>query len=216
MNHGIHRHEPRLSIRVSKSSRLVGGTLAVAALTVVTSAHDFSASESVLEIDGATVRSRLSINLLELPGVDSNGDGRISYDELDNAIERVFGAIKEHYVLAAPDPPSAIVADRSDIVDDHVLQMVIRYSFGHSVDRLEVTSTLDRLLGAGHQHLASMKIDGEFQRDVLDPAHPSAHFDARRVTTARIAIVVVAALGLLAWAWLRVSGQKNRASTSRR
>lgn len=216
MNHGIHGHEPRLPIRVSKSSRLVGGTFVVAALAVVTSAHDFSSSESVLAIDGPTVRSRVSINLLELPGVDTNGDGRISYDELDKAIERVFGAIKEHYRLAAPDPPSAIVADRSDVVDDHVLQMDIRYSFGHTVDRLEVTSTFDRLLGARHQHLTSMKIDGEFRRDVLDASHPSTHFDARRVTTARIAIVAVAGLGLLAWAWLRVSGRKNRPSMSTR
>ena len=66
-------------------------------------AHDFSQSESAIEIDGAIVRVRIGVNLLEMPGVDANGDQRVSYDELDESIERVFAAIKEHLTLRAPE-----------------------------------------------------------------------------------------------------------------
>jgi len=178
------------------------------ATTVHTSAHEFSASESVLSVDGAIVRSRLSLNALELPDVDANGDQRISYDELDRAIDRIFKTIKEHYAVAAPDPPSAIVAERSEIVDDHVLQIDIRYTFAHRVGQLTLSSTLDRLLGGTHQHVASMKIDGDIQRAVLDAAHRSVQFDVRRFTPGRVAMVLLAALVLIALALSRSRGAR--------
>lgn len=176
---------------------LAVATALAAAATVFSSAHDFSASESVLSVDGAIVRSRLSLNALELPDVDVNGDQRISYDELDRAIERIFKTIKQHYFVGAPEPPSAIVAERNAIIDDHVLQIDIRYTFSHSVGLLDLTSTLDGVLGATHQHVASLKVGGDFQRAVLDSAQPTAHFDARRVTPVRVAMVVAAFLGLV-------------------
>ncbi len=161
--------------------------------------HDFSASESVLEIDGRTVRSTLSINLLEIHDVDLNGDERISYDELDRSIERLFAAIKEHYRIdAAGDPAQSVHADRSEIVDDHVLQINLRYTFSRPATAVVVTSTLDQLLGSTHQHVVSLKVDGAFRRAVLDAGHQSAEFDARRVTPGRLAAVFVALVGIAA------------------
>ena len=176
-------------------------------------AHDFSTSESSIEIDGSTVRARVSVNLLEFPGTDVSGDQRISYDELDKNIERVFGSIKKHYTLAAPDAPDGIVADRYQIVDDHVLQIDIRYTFGHAVGQLELQSTLDEIFGPTHQHLARAAIAGEVQREILDASNRTAHFDARRVTAARVLTIAVAALGLAGLAVYRY--RSTRSSTRR-
>src|SRR5262245_2334401 len=111
-----------------------------AAVPALVSAHDFSQSESAIEIDGATVRVRLGVNLLELPGVDANGDQRVSYEELDRSIERVFAAIREHFTLRAPAPPVRVTAARYEIVDDHVLSIDLVHTFTERVGRLEIVS----------------------------------------------------------------------------
>ncbi len=173
-------------------------TLVVVALAAGASlrAHEFSTSESSIEIDGPIVRVRLRVNALELPGTDVNGDQRVAYDELDKNIERVFDAIKTHYTLRAPDAPARIMADRYQIVDDHVLQIDIRYTFVHDVKQLDVQSALDTILGPAHQHLVRGSIGGEIQSEILDRSNRTAHFDARRVTPTRVLAVLAAALGL--------------------
>ena len=170
--------------------------LASLVLSASVSAHDFSQSESTIEIAGDDVRVRLSLNLLEVPDVDTNRDGRVSYDEIEEAIERVFGLVKEHYTLRAPDPPARIVVDRYEIVDDHVARLDMRYRFGHEVMRVEVASTFDALLGPTHQHFVTARIHGGLMRAVLDATSRSARFDASRVTPGRIVTVVLALLGI--------------------
>ena len=176
--------------------------VAALALSAFVFAHDFSQSESTIEIDGPggpgnnIVRVRLSLNLLELPDVDASRDGRVSYDELEEVIERVVALVKEHYTVGAPDPPTRTVVDRHEIVDDHVLRLDIRYAFGHDVKRVDLASTLDALLGPTHQHFLTARINGELRRAVLDATNRTAHFDASRVTLGRLAAVGLALLGL--------------------
>ena len=164
-------------------------------------AHDFSQSESTLTLDGAAVHVQLRLNLLEFPGVDANGNLAVSYEELDGAIERVVAAVKEHYVLGAPEAPLRILVERHEIVDDHVLQMSVRYDFAGEVHQLEVTSTLDLLFGPTHQHIVTTRLNGETSRTVLDAGNRRAHLDRSRITPWRIAAVIgaVFAIGLLAW-----------------
>ena len=54
--------------------------------TTGASGHDVSQSDSKIEIHGKDVTVSLRLNLLERPYVDVNGDGYISYDELDQSI----------------------------------------------------------------------------------------------------------------------------------
>jgi hypothetical protein len=178
--------------------------LLVIALTTVVTAHDFSQSESLLEVAGSTVRARIRINLLEIEDVDANVDQRVSYDELDRSIERVFAAIKEHFVLRAPDAPDQIVAERYEIGDDHVLQIDVAYTFSERVRRLELTSRFDVLFAPGHQHLAAVSTGGETMRAVLDRSNRTVTVDLARVTAGRVAAVMLAGLGLLFVAWYRL------------
>ena len=184
--------------------------VAAALVAIGAEAHEFSQSESTIEFDGrSTIHLRFSLNLLELKGVDASGDQRVSYDELDRSIERVFTAIKEHYTLGAPEPAERIVAEKYQIADDHVLQIEIRQTFGTDVGRLDVTSSLDALLGSAHQHLVTAIVNGEPRRAVLDASNRSVTFETGRVTVGRVLIVVVAALGLLALALYRLRNWKS-------
>jgi hypothetical protein len=177
--------------------------LLVIGFSAILAAHDFSQSESTLTLDGPTVNVQLRLNLLDFPGVDANGNGVVSYEELDAAIERVFAAVKEHYVLGAPDAPLRILVERYEIVDDHVLQMGVRYDFAAEVHQLDVTSTLDVLFGPMHQHIVTTRLSGETSRTVLDAGNRRAHLDRSRITPWRIAAVMGAVFGITLLAWFR-------------
>ena len=192
---------------------VVRGMLIVAICAVrVLNAHDFSQSESRLEFAGNDVRVQLRLNLLELKDVDRNVDRRVSYDELDQAIEQVFATIKSHYVVAAEAEPSRISAEKFQIVDDHVLQIDIRYAFDRRVRHLDVTSRFDAVLGPAHQHFATAVVNGERRRSVLDSANRTMTIETGRVTVGRVAVVVGAALGLALLGAYRLR-QRSRASS---
>lgn len=195
-----------LSIR-SASGRVL---LAACLGAVTLGAHDFSQSESSLEIDGRTVRARLRVNLLEIVGVDANLDQRVSYEELDRAIERVFAVLKEHYVLRAPDAPEQIVAEKYEIGDEHVLQIVVAHTFGNDVRRLEVTTQFDALFAPTHQHLVSAVVNGEPLRAMLDASNRTVTFELSRLNPGTILATVVAAIGLLSLGVYRARSRAAR------
>ena len=127
----------------------------------------------------------------------------MSYEELDAAIERVVASVKEHYVLGAPGAPLRILVERHEIVDDHVIDMQVRYDFAGDVRQLDVTSTFDTLFGSMHQHILRTRLAGETSRTVLDAANRRAHLDRSRITRWRVAAVIGAVLGIALLAWFR-------------
>lgn len=140
------------------------------------SGHDVSQSESKVEVHGPQVRVILRLNLLELGYVDANRDGRVSYDELDTAIDRIYADVKSHYILRTPDLPLQITLTHYGIVEDHILDMDLLYRFPHDLMRLEVISTLYQITQPAHEHLISVNIDGTVHEGILDAAAPSAVF----------------------------------------
>jgi hypothetical protein len=188
---------------------LASAGFAVAAVAVV-AAHDVSRSEAILSIEGATVRVQFSINLLELRGVDANGDERVSYDELDARIEDVFTVIKQHFVLAAPDRPTRVVLQRQQVVEEHILQADLVYTFDRPVRELRVESTLETVTTPGHVHHVRTDISGETFQALLTPQNRGAIFLVGGVTIGRIAIVLLALVGIAAIIASRVIGQRPR------
>jgi hypothetical protein len=146
-------------------------------LVLVASGHDMPRSESRAEVHGREVRVAIRLNLLELGNVDTNGDGSISYDELESAIDRIYPEIKERYVLGAPDPPTRVTLERYGISDGHVLDLELRYTFAQVVTQLRVSSMLHRILQPGHEHLISVDFDGVLHEGVLDAANPTIVFN---------------------------------------
>ena len=167
-------------------------------------AHDLSQSESRIEIDGSTVRVRLTIDLLEIPDVDADRDGRVSYEELDSAIERTFDRIKQHFQLRAATMPERIVLDRHRIVDDHMLEADLRYTFNQEVRRLDVTSTFSAIMRPGHRHLATVTGKRAVHQAVLDSSNPTTTFVPPGITFNRILATLAGLLGLVCVAVYRL------------
>jgi hypothetical protein len=180
----------------------------VIACSVVAAAHEVSRSESTLAITDATVHAQFSINLLELQGVDANGDQRVSYDELDARIEDVFMVIKRHFVLAAPDGPTHVVLQRQQIVEEHVLQADLVYTFDRPVRQLRVESTLDTVTTPGHIHYVRTDISGETLQALLTPESRTATFLVGGVSIGRIFIVILAFAAVAAFIAFRVVSRR--------
>lgn len=163
-------------------ARLIMTLLLCCAFSGSVSAHDISQSESRLEVCGHEVRVAFRLNLLELGYVDANGNGFISYDELDNSIDRVYRDIKQHYVLQAPGPPIRVTLERYGVVEDHVLDAEIVYEFSREITQLRVTSTLYEITRPGHQHLTSANLNGTIHEMVLNAANPTTLFSSGDAT----------------------------------
>ena len=151
-----------------------------AAVTASLSAHDLATSESTLRVNGREVAGTLVLDLLPIAGADANGNGVVTYEELDQSIAGVFAAVKEHYLVTAFQGAPRIVLARYELVDDHAVRLELAYTFPASVSRLEVTSTLDRLTKRpDHQHLVRSYFSDTRRDAVLTAAQPTVVFDDR-------------------------------------
>lgn len=160
-------------------------------------AHDLARSESRLEVHGATVQCQLIVDLLEFPGVDQDGNGAISYAELDRSIADIFASVKANLVLRTPDEPSRIVLVRHVLVDEHTARLDLVYTFPSNISRLDVTSTFDQLARRpDHQHYVTIEIGGREERAVLDPFRRTASFEDHWWTRTSVWLSV-AALALI-------------------
>lgn len=154
--------------------RLSGALAIVLVCAASAFAHPMSNSLSRLEVDGREVRALLTIDLLELGGVDRDGNALIGISELDAAIESVYGRLRQHYIVRAPGEPAAVSLERYEIVEDgHIGRFYLHYTFADDVGTIEVTSTIDRLMPPGHRHLVSVVRDGAVAEGILDASQPS-------------------------------------------
>jgi hypothetical protein len=166
-------------------------------------AHDLARSESRLTVQGASVECQLTVDLLGFPGVDEDGNGAISYPELDRSIASVFARVKEHFVLRSPAEPSKILMTGHELLDEHTARLTLDYTFPSGLSQLAVTATFDRLTRRpDHQHFVIATIGGVEQRAVLDAGHSTVTFERGwwTRTSLWLTLAAVAIIGLRA-AW---------------
>ena len=75
-------------------------------------AHDLYRSESKLEVRGREVKATMTFNLLDFPGVDQNGDKVVSQAEFDQAFDRVYAAIIQHFSIRSSGPPTRMIREK--------------------------------------------------------------------------------------------------------
>jgi hypothetical protein len=152
-------------------------TLAIcAAFLAPITAHDLYRGESRIFIHGREVHDTLTLNLLDFPGVDQNGDKVISKDEFDRSFDRIFETLQQYYVLRSNGPPLRVVRQRYEISQEHVLTLELLYVFPQDVIALEVHSSLNQILGPTYVHLVTVVLNGRVQEDILSAGHPDAFF----------------------------------------
>ena len=160
--------------------RLTLALLLAGCLGCIAQAHPFSQSGSRLVVSGRGVRAALTINLLDLhsmPDIDRNRDNRISYPELDDAIERIVAAVGPHFAVHSAGDPLQTTVERYQLADETTVRLDFLYRFAEDVATLEITSTLDTITQANHRHLMSVTSGGFTHEAILDLARPTAVFD---------------------------------------
>jgi len=138
--------------------------------------HDLYRSESRLEIHGRQITATFTLNLLDFPGVDRDGDKRVSGAEFDPEAQRIYKALDEHYTLDSSGPPVRRTREKSELFDEHVLTVVEQFTFPQDVLAVRVTSTLPDVLGSTHIHLVSVYLGGRLQENILDTRNRTAFF----------------------------------------
>ena len=139
-------------------------------------AHEVSRSQARLAVHGAEVRGRVTVDLVELSGVDRNRDDVVTFDELEPEIDRIYAGVKSHLSLRGPDAPTRTTVGGYDVVDNHLLVLDMVYAFNARVTELAVTSTLHELMRPDHRHFVSVRFGTEVQDSVLAAGSPTAVF----------------------------------------
>ena len=128
---------------------------------------------------------RLKLNLLELGYVDADGNGFISYDELNDSIRRIYEDVNRHYVLSATAQPIKITLESYDVIENHIAVLGLIYQFPNPISQLTVTSTLFQITQPSHQHLISANIEGSVHEEVLNASRTTVKFDSGTMPAAR-------------------------------
>ncbi len=155
----------------------VTGILLAVGSTIILG-HPLSHSLSRLDIEGRNVRVTLTLDLLELSGVDRDANQLVSYEELDATIESVYARIRQHYGVRVEGAAAQVALERYEIVEDgHIARFHLRYTFSADAAAIDVSSTLDRITTASHRHLTSLVRDGQAEEAVLDRSNPTWRFE---------------------------------------
>ncbi len=156
----------------------LGAAVAIVSLVILARpavAHQFSTSYSRVVVSRAEVRVTFIVDLLALhsgPAVDADGDGAVTYDELDAAIERVFAAVKANYRVLSEPAIASTSLERFDLVAENTVEMEIVCRASADIRRLEIASTLDRITQPDHTHLLRMPQGSGLRQAVLTAERP--------------------------------------------
>jgi HupE / UreJ protein len=162
--------------RFTHHSRILLAAILTALCAAPLTAHDLFRSESRLTVNRREVHAQFTFNLLDFPGVDRDGDKRVSQQEFDAAFDRVYQAILQHYSLDSSGPPSRITRNHYRLFDEHVLDLDMTYTFPQDVLALKVHSALPEVLGKGHVHLVTFILNGRVQEAILVSGRNDAFF----------------------------------------
>lgn len=155
-------------------------TMMLATVNVV-HGHPMSHSLSRLAVEGPDVRVTLTIDLLELQGIDRNADARIDFEELDASIERVYPLLRNHFAVDAGRAPTGVSLEHYAVIEDgHIGRFVVLYRFAAPPGPLTVRSTLHQVTTPEHRHLTSVTRDGVVQEGLLEAARPAVTLDVVR------------------------------------
>lgn len=132
-------------------------------------AHDVSRSDAKIEIQGREVRVALTLNANEMRNSGRDPDA-------------IFETVRQHYFVTSPAAPMDVRLEKFSVLAGSLVRLNIVYTFDQEVTQLQVKSTLDRIMPAGHQHLMSVRLNGTLHEAILDARTPEASFSGVQET----------------------------------
>lgn len=166
--------------RATRLTGVAAGLVALFAFVPSIEGHDLSRSESSVTVQGREAALRLRLNLIGLADFRWNRETIVSYDELEQNLDRMFALVKEHVRCDSSSGLVGVTLDRHELEEDHVLVMDLRYQFQQDVRDLAIGSTLDRVTAADHRHLTAVTFEGVVQQAVIDRSQPIVRFELTR------------------------------------
>jgi hypothetical protein len=121
--------------------------------------HAFSTSYSKITPHGATVEVQFTLNLADL--------------HAPNVVE----AIEANYRIEAPEAPLRVETLHYDAIANNVMLLDLLYTFAAPVEKLTITSTLDRITQADHSHIVQIGEGDDTREAVLNAKNPVARLD---------------------------------------
>lgn len=144
-------------------------------------AHEFSTSYSVIGVEGTNVEIRFIINGTELhngPTLDTDGDDRVTEDEVLAGLESFAEAIVAHYDVSVPgSPPAEPELAGWRFVAGSVLELTFASVFDRAATDLHVVSRLDQVTQANHSHLVQVGTDAGARQAILTRDFPEITID---------------------------------------
>ena len=140
-------------------------------------AHDLSHSQSDITVSGTTARAHVQVDLIGFAGWQWPRRDVVTYDELDARVEELFGLLKTHLQTTSSATLVSTTMARYGLIDNHVLDADVVYTFDRPIDDLVIRSTLDQITAADHQHRTRVSYEGRSSEALLTAAVPVARFE---------------------------------------
>ncbi len=155
----------------------VAGALLLAWPATRAHGHDLSHSQSEITVAGATATSRVQVDLIGFNGWQWPRRDVVTYDEVDARIEEIFRLLKAHLQASSSTSLVSASMSRYALIDNHVLDADVVYTFDRPIDDLVLRSTLDRITAPDHQHVVRVSYEGRSREALLTAALPVARFE---------------------------------------
>ncbi len=88
----------------------------------------------------------------------------------------MFDSVQRHYFVLGPEAPIAANLESSESLPGDLVRLHILYTFPREVTELRVRSTFHDVMPSGHQHIMTVRLNGELREAVLDSRNPQADF----------------------------------------
>jgi hypothetical protein len=141
------------------------------------SGHDLSHSQSDITVAGASARARVQLDLIGFNAWQWTRRDVVTYDDLDARIEEAFRLLKTHLQASSSATLVSASMARYGLIDNHVLDADVVYTFDRPIDDLVLRSTLDQITAPDHQHLVRVSYEGRTSEALLTAAVPVARFE---------------------------------------
>lgn len=143
-------------------------------------AHQGALGFWLLRVEDETVRSLISIDILDLnfiPQLDTNQDGFLEHREILERRELVESRILEHFAIRNNGQMGGARISNFQVLPTGQLSIESEHRFEEPLKAIELQSTFHELTAYDHRVFCSLEYEGETQEYFFDLQHPRREVD---------------------------------------
>ena len=168
---------------------LLAGCLLIAALPAA--AHKVGISRGEYQADGSSLRAEVTFARPEIvatvPGLDRNGDGTLSTDEIAQERSLLASTMVEGLEVSSASGPCRGELEHAELTANDGLAIRLKYQCTEPPSAFHVRMSLLSSLSVGHRHLATVGTAANAVTHVVYEASPQFDVGARVETDDQVA-----------------------------